>query len=462
MEASKQQVGSILAPLAHLVSETNLARIPDEVIHQAELSLVDTYGCMIRGYSTEEAKKVVAVEKSLGGRRESTIFVSGERVPAISAARANGYFGDIMEFNDLVSGHAGIGTISAATAVAEWQKASGEAFIAAVVLGYEVTSRIYSTFYQWKKDYTECCITPVGPPNTFASAAISAKLMRLDESGIQEAMLIAGSLLGVCPSESLEAGGFVKPYMFGGWPASVGIFSAICAREGITGTKTILDGKMGLLRTWSREFDLRPLSDALGENWALMKPRRKAHACCGYTHSPLDGMLSIVRKYDLHPADIAQVEVKVSPYVIPMVGGPAPANALASKFSLKYLLSVSAMTRKGIQPEDTEEAQFNRYLKEGASALMEKITIYPDKSFPHYAYSSIRVVTKDRKEYSELLENPKGDPGNPLTEEEILDKFRTQVSSVFPGKKADRIVSAIYTLRRASDVSKLISALTKR
>lgn len=460
MEANRQQTDSILEPLAHLVSKTNLTKIPERVVHQAELSLVDTFGCMVRGVCTEEVTKVIAVEKSLKGQPESTILVCGERVPAISAARSNGYFGDIMEFNDLVGGHAGIGTVSAATAVAEWQKASGEAFLTAVVLGYEVTSRIYNTFYPWKKEYTECCSSPVGGTNTFAAAAIAAKLMGLDESRIQEAMLIAGSLLGTCPFESLIAGGLVKPYIFGGWPASIGIYAAICAREGITGTKTILEGKIGLLNTWAKRFDLRPLSESLGENWALEKPWRKAHACGGYTHSPLDGMLSIVRKHDLRPTDITRVEVGVTPYIIPIVG-PAPANARASKFSLKYLLSVAAMTRKGIQIEDTEEAQFDRYLKEGASALMEKIVIYPEESFPHQRYSIVRVLTKGGKEYSERLEHFKGDPENPMTEEEVLDKFRSQVSPVFPGEKAERIISTIYTLRRAPDLSELISVLTK-
>ena len=459
METSSQQ-RSILAPLAHLVAKTSLQDIPDAVVHQAELSVADTLGCIVRGYCTEDGRKAVAVESSLGGRPESTILVSGERVPTISAARANGYLGDIMEFNDLASGHAGIGTIPAAMAVAEWQKASGRTFLAAVALGYEATSRIYNTFYQWKKDYTECCMTPAGPPNTFATAAVAAKLMGLDEPGIEDAMLIAGSLLGACPTESLEAGGSVKPYMFGGWPASVGIYAAICAREGITGTRTILEGKVGFLNTWARQFDLRPLSESLGETWALERPRRKAHACCGYVHSTLDGILSIIQTHGLRHTDISQVELGVAPYIIPMVGGPQPVNALASKFSLRYLFAVAAMAGRGILPEDTEETDFQRYLEQGASTLMERITIRPEESFPHYSHSIVRVMTRDGQEYSERLEHPKGDPENPLTEGEVLDKFRSQVSAVFPGERAERILDAVFALPSAPDLSGLVSLLT--
>lgn len=466
METSREQADSILAPVAHLVAKINLEHIPDAIVNQAELSVVDILGCIVRGYCTDEGKKAIAVEKSLGGQPESTILVSGERVSAISAARANGYLGDIMEFNDLIAGHAGIATVPTAIAVAEWQRASGAAFLTAVVLGYEVTSRIQLSFYQWKRPLTECCSLAVGGPNTLAAAAITAKLMGLDEPRILEAMLIAGSLLAYCPAEPLEAGASAKAYMFGGWPASVGIYAAICAREGITGARTILDGKLGLFSTWAHGFDLRLLTESLGENWILEKPWRKAHAACGFVHSSLDGILSIVHKHNLRHTDIAQVEVRVPPLVIPLVGGPVPANALAAKFSFKYLLAVAAMTGRNIQPEDTEEDLFHRYLEEGASALMDRITIYPEESFDSRSHSIVRrsmvsVLTKGGQHYTEHLEHPKGTPENPLIEEEVLDKFRAQVSVLFSSKDAERVLAAVFALRNAPDLSEVVSLLTR-
>lgn len=104
MEVNTYPLSCPFGPLARFVAETHFEHIPEGVIHEAELSVVDTLGCIVRGYCTEEGKKAVAVEKAMGGKLESTILVCGERVPAISAARANGYLGDVNEFNDLVGG----------------------------------------------------------------------------------------------------------------------------------------------------------------------------------------------------------------------------------------------------------------------------------------------------------------------------------------------------------------------
>lgn len=284
--------------------------------------------------------------------------------------------------------------------------------------------------------------------------------MGLDETKILEAMLISGSLLSTCPSESLEAGGTAKPYMFGGWPAGTGIYAAICASQGMTGTRTILEGKMGLLNTWAHQFDLQPLSESLGKNWALEKPRRKAHACCGYTHPQLDAMLSIIHQYGLRHMDISRVDVKVFPQAMPLLGSSMPSNALASKFSSKYLLAVVLMKGRNIQPEDTEEDQFRRYLREGASSLIERTHMQPDPSLTRYSDSIVTVQTRSGQEYTEHLQYAKGAPENPLAEAEILEKFRSQVSIAFTEREIEHILTVIFRLRESSDFSELISVLT--
>ena len=93
--------------LARLVVNTNLADIPPHVVQQAKLSVLDVLGCIIRGFPTDDAQKAINVEKEIGGREESSILVCGEKLPALAAARVNGYIGDIWECNDLIAGHAG-------------------------------------------------------------------------------------------------------------------------------------------------------------------------------------------------------------------------------------------------------------------------------------------------------------------------------------------------------------------
>ncbi len=105
-----------LLPLARLAATTKFEEIPQPIIHEAKLTLLDTLGCIIRGYALEEAANVIRIEKEIGGGAEATIFCSGDKVPALAAARANGYLGDILELNDLICGHGGIAVVPAAMA----------------------------------------------------------------------------------------------------------------------------------------------------------------------------------------------------------------------------------------------------------------------------------------------------------------------------------------------------------
>jgi len=448
-----------LMPLARLAVETNFKDIPPPVIHQARLSLLDTLGCIIRGYSLEEAAKVIRVEKEIGGKEEATIFCSGDKVPALAAARANGYMGDIVELNDLTYGHGGIGNIPAALAMAEYQKAPGKELLTAIVIGYEVVGRIYNTYYWYKKDWSECCVIPPGAVNHFGAAAAASKMFGFDVEKTFHALNMAGTFAGMCPGESLEKGGSVKPYMFGGWPAYVGIYSAICAKNGLTGTPSILEGKMGLLSTLAYTFDLSPITRQLGEQWVLEKPRRKAHACCGLSHSSIDTTMAIVRENGISIDDIEKIELSVAPYIITLVGGDSPPDAVTSKFSLRYVVAVAITKMSSIVPEDTMEEEFNKNMAGGIPKLMAKIDIKPEPSYPYFSYCTAKITTKSGKEYSKYLEHPKGDPENPLTESELLEKFRLLASPVFKPDRVDQIIKEIYSLEKRDNITGLVKSL---
>ena len=151
-EPIKQCDEPVLQSISGFVFETDFESIPKEVIHQARLSLLDTLGGIIRGSSLPEAKQVIHVEKEIGGKEQATIIGAGDRVAMAGAARVNGYMGDILEFNGLIYGHSGIGIIPTSLAVAETLKCSGKASLSSIVLGYEVSGRIYQAYYDYKKE----------------------------------------------------------------------------------------------------------------------------------------------------------------------------------------------------------------------------------------------------------------------------------------------------------------------
>ena len=117
--------------------------------------------------------------------------------PVEAAARVNAYMGDIFELNDLIGGHASIGNVSALLALAESIGATGGQLVEAVVVGLEVTARVYNGYYPAMKPYDEVGMNPVVFPSSYGVAAGAARLMGLTEAQLGDAMGIAGTLAGV-------------------------------------------------------------------------------------------------------------------------------------------------------------------------------------------------------------------------------------------------------------------------
>src|SRR5690606_16493783 len=112
-------------------------------------------GCMIAGTATAEAEMLHRCESEHQGGPAAVVPGTDWKLSLYSALRANGYLGDILELNDLIGGHASIGNVTAALALAEVQGASGAALLEAVIRGVEITTRVYAAVYPSLKRYTE-------------------------------------------------------------------------------------------------------------------------------------------------------------------------------------------------------------------------------------------------------------------------------------------------------------------
>lgn len=443
--------------LAKFVADTQYDGIPRKVIKEAKVCLLDTIGCMLSGASLKEVKKLMELDQAIGGKPESTIIYHGIKVPSIAAARINAYMGDIMELNDLIGGHASIGNIPACLAVAEAKSASGRDLLTAIVVGIETTAKIYNSYYSYLKPYIDCGMVPVGFPSTVGIAAATSKLLNLSLNHTQNALAIAASLAGWCPAEVIFGdGGSVKPLLFGAWPAAVGIYAAGCAQNGMTGPPLILESEKGYLRTVARNFDISKITE---ETWALEKPARKAHACCGYTHSALDAIILLMKRNRVSPQDLESIHVEVPEYTYPAIFKPdRPDSPDKARFHLPYCAAVVANNLSFFSARDAFE--FKRNLADPLiDELFDKVKLVPDKALAHYHQSKVTLTVRDGREFSLYNEFPKGSYENPLSEEELLAKFDGLASSVYGNERSELIKNEIFQIERARDISELISLL---
>jgi 2-methylcitrate dehydratase PrpD len=454
---------SALVLLADEASRLTLARCPDVVKRQAQLCILDTAGCILAGSRTEEAAMMLQCEPSdadAATAATATVYGTAQRRSVAGAIRLNGYFGDVLELNDLIGGHASIGIVTASLALAEARGSSGAALLEAVIRGIEVTSRVYDAVYPSLRRFTDVALVPVGIPSSIGAAAAAARLLELDSGTTRQAMAIAGALAGWCPAEVIFGnGGTVKPMLFGAQPGTCGVSAAMYAQAGMTGPLGLLDSGLGYFTTVSTAgaLDTSPWSD----RWSLARPRRKLHACCGYLHSALDAATALRRRVGAAVVDGATLEVHVPAYTADVVSKPrAPVSPTDARFHLQYCLALALTGTEVIAPEHSID--FVEHLaRPEVAAAMRRIGAVVDPSLTHYHQS--RLVLRERGAViaEQATSAPRGSPSEPLADAEVVDKFLRLAAPVLTPARAASFVQRLDGLDAMASVAPWLQHLAR-
>lgn len=443
--------------LASYASSIRLADAPEVVRRQATLCILDTIGCSVAGSRVDDWKPLMAAESEDSEKPLATVIGSGRRLSVEAAARVNAYMGDVFELNDLIGGHGSIGNVTALVALAESLGASGARLVESVIVGLEVTARIYYGYYPAMKPYDEVGMNPVVFPSSYGVAAGAARLLGLDERQTAHAMGIAGTLAGWCPAEVVFGdGGTVKPMLFGACPATSGLAGAKYARAGMTGPRQLLEGPRGYFVTAAREMFPQAVRDR--KTWHLAAPRRKYHAACGYIHSPIDVVAALRR--DGVPLDQAgEIRVGVTELTIPGVSkSRPPASGNEARFHLEYCVALAALGEDVILPEHSIAFDVQMARPE-VRAMMKKIRVVADAAQKHYHHCAVAVVDAQGRELARREgRGPKGSPQNPMSDDEVVGKFRRLVNHRLSGAALDEYVDKALELEAQTQWRWLVSA----
>jgi 2-methylcitrate dehydratase PrpD len=412
----------LLAQVAEFAAGIRWASLPDVVRHQARLNVLDTIGCIVSGVPLDESKRLLRAELAMGGKAESTVPGSREKVSMRAAARINGYMGDVFELNDLIGGHASIATITPALALAEAIGATPRQMLEASVTGIEVVCRVHGGFYAHQKPFTETGMTQVGIANAIGAAAAAGKLFGFDRQGMLDAMGTAGALAGWAPAEVVFGeGNLVKPMLFGAWPASVGLMAAMYAKEGINGSSRLLESNIGYYATVARSHDAEVVLNFT--DWRLAQPRRKLHACCGYTHSAID-LVAKLRRDGVDFQAAREIRIHVPAYIVPAVSkADAPDTGNEARFNLQYCLAHAAVDTDVILP-DHSLACARHTARPEIEAMRRKFTVVVEPKYSHYRYATAEVIDASGKVVLRADNDaPRGSEWNPMTDDEVRQKF---------------------------------------
>jgi 2-methylcitrate dehydratase PrpD len=455
----------ITQELAGYCSRIKFNDLSDEVIDCVKYRFLDWISVACRGSLEDPSQTVYRFIREME-KGQGVIVGTQEKAPYLYSALANGTSSHSLEMDDVnneSSLHPGVVVFPAALATGEMAGASGKRFILAAVLGYEVMIRLGTALgpeNSYKRGFH-----PTGTCGTFGSSVASSKILGLQEEEILNAMGISGSQ-AAGSMEYLAQGAWTKPF-HAGWAAHSGMAAALLSRKGFKGPRSIIEGRDGFLHAYSNAADPSRVLEGIGSGFQILQTSVKIHACCRYMHSPIDAVLKIVKENNLRPEQVKKMRIGVLKAGAHLIAEPIenkynPQSIVDAQFSMPFGAAAALLYgRAGLkefQPSTIQSRPVRETMKKVACFVDPEL----DRTFPKQWRAFAEILTEDEKRYSTTVEYPKGDPENPLSWEEMVERFHDLTGQILKRDQRFKIVEAVKQLDGVKDMREWSSQVLRK
>jgi 2-methylcitrate dehydratase PrpD len=443
--------------LAAFALELDYDDIPAPVIAAAKRHLLDALGCGLAAVGLRQGGAGAVVAQDLGGVAEATLIGAPDRVPAPSAALANGILIHALDFDDTHDesiAHVSAVVVPATLAVAERRRAGGREVLAALVAANELVTRIGAAA---PGDFHARGFHPTPIAGVFGATAAAA---RLDRAGIETAV----SALGIAGSMAsglfayLDDATATKP-IHAGWAAHAGILASRLAAAGAEGPPHVLEGRFGVFDAFVEKApdDLEHLLSDLGIRWETPRIAFKPYPACHFCHGAIGAAATLA----LTPDEVSEIVAIVPPGAVDVVLEPqaaklGPRTPYEAKFSLQY--SLAALVVYGNVGVETYEEQ--AIVDPALRALAERVR-YEVGEFPSSFGGGVRVTLADGETVQATFPHPEGAPENPLDDAAVLAKYRENAALSLSAGDVDSLARIVDRLEEQPDVSGLGRLLSR-
>ena len=426
--------------LAKFLAETDYRALPGETLQAGQRGLLDCLGTAIGGANSDAARMALELIEESCGKPQATLLATGKRAALRDAALFNGTAAHALDYDDTLSAP----TAMTALVLAEHHAFSGRELLRAYVLGFEVASRMTGAIGGWENSRGWHMM---GVAGVFGAATAAAILLKLSPPQIVAALGIAASQA----AGLVAMHGFLTKPFHSGKAAANGLFAAQLAVRGCT-TGPALEGPLSL----SQAMGGTPTPDlarGLGQSYAVGENRLKPFPCGRLGHAAIEAALKARVTYQLTPAEIVSIQVHVEPRAQYLMGKSEPENGTQSMFSIGHGVAAALCNGRVGPAEFSDEAVRHAEITE----LRRRTEVIADPEC-NPGQAKIAVQTKNRGVLAAEVPIQKGYAANPLTNEDVSEKFLNLADPVLGPARAQRAVELVYrleTVEDAGDVARL-------
>lgn len=441
--------------IGQFIVNASLDEMPVGAIKTAKQAMMDCLGCTLLGAVQPIGKIISEFVIEAEARPVASIVGHGEKTAPHLAALANGIMAHAEDYDDIslgIYGHPSPPLLPAVLALGEQYRVSGRRVIEAYITGFEVGSCLGRAINpaHYKRGWHGTATL-----GTMEAVAASAKLLKLDANQTRMALGIAAS--EVCGIRQ-NFGTMTKPFHSGN-AAKSGVVAAQLAQRGFTADLNIIEAPLGFGHLfqgddppdWDKVAPLGKTFEITTEGIAF-----KPYPSCAETHAEIEIILDLMRKYNFPHEDVESIECVFSDTMDSVMLHLEPKTGLEGKFSAEYC-TARALLDNNVGLHDFTDERVNQH---EVRQVMQKIKRRIDPSMTMLA-STLNIKLKDGRQFSQHVEVPKGWPKNPLSEEELLAKYKDCAQLVLFPSDIDRSVELLKNLEEVADITELMNILVK-
>jgi len=454
---------SISRTMAQFALSLQYDQIPEASVKEAKRFLLDSVGCALAALDHEDMRQAYAFAEGLGGTEQATVIGHGSRTNMGNAALMNALLIRAMDYNDIYwkqdPSHPS-DIIPAALAPAEHKGRSGKDLLVGILICYELVMRLCLA--------ADPGVREVGWHHAslvqFVSPLVAARMLGLTEDQAVAACGISGSshftLGGVVAGHLTNMKNTAAPMA-----TEAGVRAAMLAATGYSGPVELFEGKEGVFEVISNvTFDPAKMLDGLGSEFLITECGYKAFPTEALTHQPITAVLEAMSANDIDPHKVTGILIKTTTRGADILSDPTkyePRTKETADHSLPYCVAV-AVCKGNVLPSDFEaEALTDPFVWE----MLPKIKVVADPEidelFPKVKRAIVTITTEDGQSHTVQEDHAKGRAENPLTDDELIAKFRANAGHAMTDGAMDRIVDATFALDEIDGVGEYVKLLKR-
>src|SRR6187402_2473960 len=447
-----QAISPFMATLSAYMAAAKDRALPPDVAEKAKHHILDTFAAMISGSELPPGRAALALARAQAGRAVATVVGSNLLTGPMDAALVNGVLAHSDETDDShgpSQSHPGASIVPAAFALGEDLGVSGERYLRAVTLGYDVGPRMTMALggVAFRDESRRSTHAFAG---TFGSAAAAGSIAGLTAQQMRWLIDYASQQAGGYAVWGRDTDHIEKGFVFGGMPARNGVTAALLVRAGWNGVDDVFSGADNFFQVNAPDGDPALLTDGLGGRFEIVNTDIKKWSVGTPIQAPLDAIENIRRQRPFEADDVRSVVVRLAP----AVGGVVD-NREMPDICLQHMVAVMLLDKTA-----SFRAAHDKARMQDAAVLRqrEKVTYTPDPSLAALLparVAVVEIVLNDRTRLVDRVEAVRGTVRNPMSRDEVVGKATDLVAPVLGADAARTLIGRLLTIDGVADVRTL-------